>query len=158
MRIRDLAVGGALLLEPESAADRRGFFTRGWCRWLLEERGLEPALARTVVAVHHASGEVRSPRCMAAPWQEAMLARCTRGAAHLVLVDLRAAIRPAAVHLDIDADSRSGVYIPPGVALGYQTLQGGTEMFLQHAEMPPKSAIEHLLDAAGVAWPLPVAG
>lgn len=157
MNLRPLPLDGALILEPENDADRRGFFTRGWCRWLLEDQGLEPVLARTEVAIHQAIGEVRSPRCLAPPWEEAMLVRCTRGAIHLVLVDLRVAPDGPSVELAIDASSRRGVYVPPGVALGYQTLEEGSEVFLQHAEVPPKSAVEHLLDAHGVVWPLPVA-
>ncbi len=141
---------------PENAADRRGYFTRRWCRWLLEERGLEPALARTEIAVHHAIGEVRSPRCLADPWQEALFVRCTSGAIHLVLIDLRSQPRPAALGLDIDADQRQGIYIPAGIAVGYQTLTEGAEVFLQHAEVPPNDAREHLLGSSDVNWPLPL--
>jgi len=144
------------VVEPENDADRPGFCTRGWCRWELEAHGLEPVVARTRVAVHHAAGEICPPRCLVPPFEEATFVRCTRGAVHAVIVDLRDGDGANAA-LTLETEKRHGLYLPAGIAFGYQTLLAGTEVFLQHSEIAYDSAQEHRLDAHDVDWPLPAA-
>jgi dTDP-4-dehydrorhamnose 3,5-epimerase len=84
----------------------------------------------------------------AEPRAEAKLIRCTRGAIHDVIIDLRpdspAFKRHVAVVLD--AESRRMLYVPEGFAHGFQTLEDDTEVFYQMSEF---YSPEH---ARGVRW------
>jgi dTDP-4-dehydrorhamnose 3,5-epimerase len=94
----------------------------------------------------------------AAPHAETKLVRCTRGAAFDVVVDLRPGSptfrRWASVELT--ADNRRMLYVPEGLAHGFQALADGTEMFYQmSAFFAPSSARGVRWDdpAFGIHWP-----
>src|SRR5688572_12258873 len=89
MRFEATAVDGAWLLHPEWQADERGAFARTFCRQELAERGLAVEVAQCSVSRSHRRGTLRGLHYQAAPHQEAKLVRCTRGAVHDVMVDLR---------------------------------------------------------------------
>jgi dTDP-4-dehydrorhamnose 3,5-epimerase len=156
MKMVRLPISGTFQLEPECAADQRGFFTRGWCRQVLEEQGLEPVVARTEVLVHEWAGAVRQPRCLGSPWEEALFARCTRGRIHVVLVDLRGDEPGALIPIELAADARHGLYLPAGIAFGYQTLEDKTEVFLQHGEIMTEDATDRCLETDEIVWPLAI--
>jgi len=72
----------------------------------------------------------------AAPHEEAKLVRCTMGAIYDAIVDIRPESRTfqqwAAVELS--AENRRMLYIPEGMAHGFQTLEDKTEVFYQMSE------------------------
>lgn len=157
MRIDKLAIAGTLQLEAQTSADRRGFFTRGWGRRHLENHGLEPVVARTEVLIHESAGAVRQPRCLGSPWEEALFVRCTQGRIHVVLADLRDDQPGPPLTLELTATARHALYLPPGIAFGYQTLDEQTEVFLQHGEMTTADATDRCLESDEIVWPLPIA-
>lgn len=162
MILKQLPVAGAFLIEPEPLADERGFFARTYCVEELGQHGLETAIAQGSLSFNHHRGTVRGLHFQAAPHEETKLVRCTRGAIFDVLVDLRPDSPTFLSHaaLTLSAENRTQVYIPRGVAHGFQTLEEGTEVFYQistpHA---PESARGFRFDdpAFGITWPLPVA-
>lgn len=156
-----LEIDGVFLLEPEGADDRRGFFARTYCRHELEARGLEPTVVRTQVSVHRERGTVHGLHWQAPPG-EAVLIRCTRGAIHVVALDLRPGSPSFRRHAEapLDVRSRCSLYLPAGVAHGFQTLEDGAEVFLQTSELPsPEQArgVRWNDPAFEIAWPLEVA-
>ena len=78
-------------------------------------------------------GILRGMHYQAAPDEETKLVRCTRGAAHHVLVDLRpgSATRGQWTSAELNADNRHALYIPKGVAHGFLTLCDATEIYYQ---------------------------
>jgi dTDP-4-dehydrorhamnose 3,5-epimerase len=82
------------------------------------------------------------------PSREGKLVRCIRGRLRDVLLDLRPASPSYLRHiaLTLDEDNRDAVYIPPGIAHGFQTLLPATEVLYQ---MTDRFAPEL---AAGVRW------
>jgi dTDP-4-dehydrorhamnose 3,5-epimerase len=67
------------------------------------------------------------------PGEETKLVRCVRGALYDVLLDLR---RGSPTFLtweafELTAENRSMLYVPAGVAHGYQTLVTSSEVFYQ---------------------------
>jgi dTDP-4-dehydrorhamnose 3,5-epimerase len=88
------------------------------------------------------------------PHGEAKVIRCTRGAVHDVMLDLRPD-SPSFKHwisVELTADNRRQVYIPRGVAHGFQTLCDDVELFYQISESYVPEA------AAGVRWNDPAFG
>jgi dTDP-4-dehydrorhamnose 3,5-epimerase len=80
------------------------------------------------------------------------------GAAHDVLVDLRPG-SPTFAHwfaIELSAEGRQMVYIPRGLAHGFQTLTDNTELhYLMSAVFHPEAARGVRWDdpALGIAWP-----
>lgn len=145
MRFVSLPIAGALRLEPEGDADRRGYFTRGYARDALEGRGLDPALVRCDVSVHRDAGDTVDPSLQTGLHADARLVRCTAGAVRVLLVDLRDGdggdvqkpddLHDVAVHgEDLHVDGRLALYVPPGVAVGYRTLEYESEVMIQSSE------------------------
>jgi dTDP-4-dehydrorhamnose 3,5-epimerase len=89
---------------------------------------------------------------------EAKLVRCTRGAIHDVIIDLRPNSPTFTQHLAVEltAETRTALYVPEGFAHGFQTLVDETEVFYQMTQFysPEHSAGVRWDDPAfGVAWP-----
>jgi dTDP-4-dehydrorhamnose 3,5-epimerase len=162
MRFVETAVAGAWVIELEPVADERGMFARTFDADLFAERGLSPALAQCSTSFNHRAGTLRGLHYQAEPHAECKLVRCTAGAACDVLVDLRPESptyrRWHAVELS--ADNRRSVYVPRGVAHGFQTLVDGTELlYLIDTPYVPEAARGVRWDdpAFGIAWPDPPA-
>ena len=86
------------------------------------------------------------------PHEEAKLVRCTRGASHHIILDLRKGSETylASTGVDLSAEMRSSLYVPEGVAHGFITLEQNTEIFYQISkEYVPEAAM-------GVRWDDPV--
>jgi dTDP-4-dehydrorhamnose 3,5-epimerase len=100
------------------------------------------------VSYNEHPGTVRGMHFQWPPSHEGKLVRCVRGRLRDVLLDLRPASPSYLQHVAImlDEDNRDAVYIPPGIAHGFQTLLPGTEVLYQ---MTDRFAPEL---AAGVRW------
>ncbi len=157
---RDTTIPGTFVLEPEPRADARGFFARTWCRREFEAMGLEPRLAQCSVSYNRRAGTLRGMHLQAAPHGEAKLVRCTAGAVFDVVLDLRPD-SPAYLRwfgTELSADNRLSLYVPEGVAHGFQTLADGAEVFYQISEeyFPDLARGVRWDDPAfGIRWPLP---
>jgi dTDP-4-dehydrorhamnose 3,5-epimerase len=158
---RETGLAGALVLEPERFADDRGFFARTWCREEFAARGLETAIDQCSVSYNHRRGTVRGLHFQAAPREEAKLVRCTRGALFDAVVDVRPGSPTRGQHFAVVLTAENGLqlFIPKGMAHGFQTLEDGTEVFYQISEpYAPEFARGYRFDdpAFGIPWPLPV--
>lgn len=161
MIFRETPLAGAWLLEPERIEDERGFFARTWCRRDFAARGLDPAIAQCSVSFNHRRGTLRGLHFQAAPHEEVKLVRVTCGAVWDVIVDLRPESSTFRKHFSIvlSAESRNELYIPKGMAHGFQTLEDGTEVFYQISEFfAPESARGYRWDdpSFAIPWPEPV--
>lgn len=148
MIFHQLDIPGAFLIEPERVEDRRGFFARTYCRRELEARGLDPTVVQTSVSVNRLRGTVRGMHWQTAPYEEIKLVRATRGAIFDVILDLRPGSPTWKRHagVELTADNRLSLYVPAGVAHGFQTLEDDTEVFYQMSEFYYPEA------ARGVRW------
>jgi dTDP-4-dehydrorhamnose 3,5-epimerase len=161
MIFRETLLAGAWVLEPERFEDERGFFARTYCRRDFEARGLDPAIAQCSVSWNHRRGTLRGLHLQIAPHEEVKLVRVTRGAVWDVIVDLRPESPTFQRHFGItlSAENRHELYIPKGMAHGFQTLEDGTEVFYQISEFyAPDSARGYRWDdpAFAIPWPEPV--
>lgn len=154
-------LAGAYVLEPEKIEDARGFFARTWCPRELEEHGLNPRLAQCSVTFNRVAGTVRGMHFQTAPHEEAKIVRCTAGAIHDVIIDLRpgSPTRRKWISAELSAENRRALYVPEGFAHGYITLRDESEVLYMITEFhAPASARGVRWDdpAFGVTWPLPV--
>ncbi len=154
MHIASTDIAGVYLIEPERLCDERGFFARTWCRDEFARAGLNVEWVQCNVSFNTKRGTLRGLHYQAAPHDEVKLVRCTMGAIHDVVVDLRpeSNTHRQAVAVELSAENHRSLYIPAGCAHGFQTLTDHSEVFYQ------MGATYHALSARGVRWNDPAFG
>jgi dTDP-4-dehydrorhamnose 3,5-epimerase len=151
---------GAWLLPLDRKDDDRGFFARIWCADELHERGLDGGLAQCSLSYNRLARTIRGMHYQAAPAGEVKIVRCINGAVYDVLVDLRPASSTYKrwISRELTSDNRLALYVPAGVAHGYQTLTDDAELlYLISTRHSPAHARGVRWDdpAFGIDWPLP---
>jgi dTDP-4-dehydrorhamnose 3,5-epimerase len=154
-------IRGAYVVDIDRIEDDRGFFARAWCRREFEAAGLNPDLVQINLARSHTRGTLRGMHYQDAPHSEAKLARCTRGAVYDVIVDLRpdSSTFRRWLGVELTDENHRMLYVPEGVAHGYQTLTDDAELCYQTSrEYAPESAggVRYDDPAFTIEWPIPV--
>jgi dTDP-4-dehydrorhamnose 3,5-epimerase len=158
MIFRPTELLGAFVLEPEPLEDERGIFARTWCAQEAEEHGLESRVVQCNVSYNRRKGTLRGMHWQVAPHAETKLVRCTRGAIHDVIVDIRpdSPTRGRSHAELLSAERRNMLYVPVGFAHGFLTLEDHAEVFYQMSEYyAPDAARGFRWDdpAFGLRWP-----
>ncbi len=162
MLFTETVLKGAYLIEPEKVEDERGFFARSFCVREFEKHGLNPRLVQCNISYNSKKGTLRGMHYQKAPYAEAKLVRCTRGAIYDVIADLRPASPCFKMNFGIrlDESNRKMLYIPEGFAHGFITLEDDSEVFYQMSEFysPQHAAGFRWNDPFfRIQWPLEVA-
>lgn len=161
MKYTPLEVDGVYLVEMEPRTDERGFFARSFDTAEFEQRGMSPRVAQCNVAYSARAGTVRGMHLSLPGHPEAKFVRCTRGAVVDVAVDVRPGSPTYLKHVQVEltADNRRALYLPPHLAHAYQSLTDDAEM-LYMVSVPYAAGAEvgfrYDDPAFGVTWPLPV--
>lgn len=136
MIFKETNLNGAYIIEPERLEDERGFFARTWCQREFQEHGLNPRLVQCNISFNHKRGTLRGMHYQLAPYEEAKLVRCTKGAIYDVIIDLRPDSQTFKDYLAVvlSAEDRKMLYIPERFAHGFITLEDNTEIFYQMSE------------------------
>ena len=163
MIFTEIPIKGAFLVQPERREDARGFFARAWCEREAAELGLNTHIAQCNVSFNHRKGTLRGMHFQLPPHEEARLVRCTMGSVHDVIIDLRPDSLTFMQHWStvLSAESGRAVYLPEGLAHGFQSLEDATEVFYQmSAAYAPEASVGVRYDdhAFDIQWPLPVSG
>ena len=148
MIFRELELPGAYLIELEPIHDERGFFARSYCEREFGEHCLNTRWVQCNISFNRRKGTLRGLHYQAPPHEEIKLIRVTRGALYDVLVDIRPE-SPAYrkwVGVELTADNARMLYVPEGLAHGFQTLADDTEVFYQMSEFYNPQA------ARGLRW------
>lgn len=153
-------LAGAWEIELEPISDDRGWFARTFDAERFAAHGLDPKVVQCNSSFNVRRDTLRGMHFQLAPHGEPKLVRCVRGAIYDVAVDLRpdssTYCRWHAVELRED-DGRM-LFIPEGMAHGFQTLREDTEVLYQmgHAYAPESAGGVRWDDPAfGIAWPDP---
>lgn len=151
---KPVSLPGAWVIERERSEDMRGYFARTFCREEFSVQGLETKIAQCSVSFSRRKGTLRGMHYQSVPCEEIKVVRCDRGAIYDVIIDLRRDSPEFKKHFAIELTEKNGtmLYIPKGLAHGFQTLRDNSEVFYQMSE--PYSA-EH---ACGVRWDDPTFG
>jgi len=159
MLFEALELSGAALVKMERHTDERGFFARSVCVEEFRAHGLPAEFVQSSVSWHRRRGTVRGMHFQWPPSREGKLVRCLRGAIHDVLLDLRPT-EPTYLRyraLVLDQENRDAVFIPSGVAHGFQTLADDCEVLYQMTDVhaPALAAGLRWNDPAfGIGWPI----
>lgn len=154
MRFDALDIGQAFVVRVEPHVDARGFFARTFCVEEFGGAGLPVEVLQASVSFNSRRGTVRGMHFQWPPSREGKLVRCLRGSLIDVLLDLRPDSSSYLRHVSVELneENRDAVFIPHGVAHGFQTLADATEVLYQMSDVFAPEL------AAGVRWNDPVFG
>lgn len=150
---------GVALVESQSFEDERGFFARTFCRREFAAHGLDSNVVQCSLSFNSKRGTLRGMHFQAAPHEEAKLVRCVRGAIYDVIVDLRPAsptFRQWRAY-QLNERNRHALFIPVGLAHGFQTLEDDSEVFYQMSAFYEPEAgrgVRWNDPAFGIRWPI----
>ncbi|GKS58918.1 dTDP-4-dehydrorhamnose 3,5-epimerase [Nitrospira sp.] len=154
MIFRETPLRGAFVIDVEIRSDERGFFGRTYCEQEFAAHGLAVRWVQCNLSGNVHAGTLRGMHYQVFPHAEAKLVRCSAGRLYDVIIDLRAGSPSYLQHFGIELSARNHtmLYIPEGLAHGFQVLEDHTEMFYQ------MSAFYNPESARGVRWDDPLFG
>lgn len=154
MLFTETKLKGAFIIETERLEDERGFFARSFCQKEFASYGLTSNFVQCNISFNKKKGTLRGMHYQVAPHEEAKLVRCTKGAIYDVIVDVRPNSGTFKQWLGIEliSDNYQMIYIPEGLAHGFQTLEDNTEVFYHMSEF------YHPECARGIKWNEPRLG
>ena len=158
MKFTPTSIDGVFLVELEPRVDTRGSFSRAFCLREFEAHGIDFQVLQANLARTNQAGVVRGLHYQDVGEQK--FVRCVAGAVYDVLVDMRP---QSLTYRDVyatrlDTKNRSALFIPGGIAHGYQALEDNTEfMYMTDEFYTPglEKGVRYSDPALGIAWPLP---
>jgi dTDP-4-dehydrorhamnose 3,5-epimerase len=148
MRFEETPLTGVWIVELERVEDERGWFARTYDGEEFASRGIELEVRQCNSSYNARAGTLRGMHYQADPHGEPKLVRCVRGAIFDVAVDLRTS-SPSFRRWHgerLSEDNGRMLFIPAGVAHGFQTLRDDCEVLytMGHRYVPEA--------ARGVRW------
>ena len=121
---------GLILIEPHIWQDGRGYFFESY-RY---DRFLENGIADRFVQDNESkssAGVLRGLHYQIEPRRQAKLVRILKGKVFDVVVDIRPGSKTFGKYFSmiLDGEKKQMLYVPPGFAHGFCTLEDGTEFF-----------------------------
>ena len=158
MKISPLSIGGAFSIELERHTDERGFFARQFCRCEMSKFGIDFVIKQCNLSGNRKKGTLRGLHYQKEPYPEIKLVSCMKGCIYDVIVDLRPMSETYLkwASIELSQDNGMAVYIPPGVAHGFQTMEDDSIVYYQLGEffMPDCYAGVRWDDPKlGIKWP-----
>lgn len=148
-----LAIPDVILIQPARHVDSRGWFSETFNSLVLNRRDF-PTFVQDNESMSVAAGTVRGLHFQLAPFAQAKLVRCVRGALVDIALDIRvdSVTYGQYVSTRLDPDTGHQVFMPAGFAHGFCTLEPNT--LIQYKVSAPY-APDH---QGGIAWDDPALG
>lgn len=148
MFFSETAIQGAYIISLEKHEDERGFFARTWCKKEFKNKGLNSDLVQCNISYNKEKGTLRGMHYQTFPYEEVKLVSCIVGAVYDVIVDIR---KDSSTYgkwfgIELTARNNKAIYIPKGLAHGFQTLLDNSVVFYQMSEF------YHPENARGFSW------
>jgi len=133
MKINELELKGAYLIELEPFEDERGTFTRQFCKKELAKVGIDFEICQCNISRNYKSGTLRGMHFQNKPYREAKMVSCLKGAFVDIIVDIRENSETYLQweSIQMEEGNNKVLYIPPDFAQGFQTLVDETIIYYQ---------------------------
>lgn len=159
MEIRPLAIADVKLVIPKIHRDARGFFSETYSRRDMASAGIATEFVQDNHALSVKAGTLRGLHFQVPPHAQGKLVRVTRGAVFDVAVDIRVGSPTFGQHVSatLSAENWMQIWIPPGFAHGYCTLEPDTEVIYKVTDYYAPDYDRGLRwdDASlGIRWPI----
>ncbi len=152
-------LGGALLIEHSRFEDSRGSFRVLYESGAAESMGLPTDFVQDNASRSGPAGTVRGLHLQLPPWEQGKLIRVVAGRVFDVLVDLRPGSETHGAYdaVELSAADERQLWIPPGFAHGFCTLEPETEVFYK-VDAPYRPDFERTLawddPTLAIDWPI----
>jgi dTDP-4-dehydrorhamnose 3,5-epimerase len=150
---------GVLQIDLEPREDERGFLARTFCETEFADHGLNIRWPQCNLTLTKKRGMVRGMHFQSNPKPEIKLIRCAVGAIFDVLVD----VRRDSPHFgrwesfELSRSNQRMLYVPGGIAHGFQCLADECEVFYQMSEFYYAELARGLRwndPQVGISWPI----
>ena len=159
MNVIETDIPDVLIFEPKVFSDDRGFFFESF-----NQKTFEQAVGRQVNFVqdnHSCSsrGVLRGLHYQLAPYAQAKLVRCLRGAIYDIAVDIRQGSPTFAkwVGVELSAANKKQIWIPEGFAHGFIALEDNSEILYKTNNFYSKECERAIIwndEQLKIEWPL----
>ena len=148
MQFTETHLPGVYVIDLDRHEDDRGWFARAWCREAFAAQGLSVDLAQCNLSHNARRGTLRGMHFQAVPHAEAKMVRCGAGAVYDVALDLRpeSTTYKQSFATELSATNGRALFMPEGIAHGFQTLADDSTLFYQMSTAYEAEA------ATGVRW------
>jgi dTDP-4-dehydrorhamnose 3,5-epimerase len=158
LTFRETVIPGVVIVETEPALDERGSFARTYSLDEFAEHDIDFVPIQISRSSNTHAGTLRGLHFQAPPHEEAKLVVCTHGSAFDVAVDLRdkSPTYSRWTAVELSGENRRSVYIPPGCAHGFQTLEDDTQLLYlisERYEPGGQRGVRWDDPAIGIEWP-----
>jgi|ERR1044071_206385 dTDP-4-dehydrorhamnose 3,5-epimerase len=150
---------GVWIIDLELREDERGFLARTYCETEFREHGLNTQWPQCNLTLTTKTGMIRGMHFQADPKPEIKLIRCAVGRIFDVLVDVR---RESPTFgkwqgFELSGENRRILYVPGGIAHGFQCLVDNCEVFYQMSQFYFSELARGIRwndPQVGIKWPL----
>lgn len=162
VRTKNLKIDGAYELIFRPFSDNRGHFTKLFGHpEVTSIWGDNQSVKQINFSENKRKGTVRGLHFQSYPYEENKMVFCLVGAVYDVILDCRPNSRSFGKHevIQLCARKNNAVFIPQGVAHGFQTLQDNSSLLYFHENVyqPEHSSGINAFDPdLNLDWPLPV--
>jgi dTDP-4-dehydrorhamnose 3,5-epimerase len=159
MEFVETNICGTWLIESKPTRDARGFFARTFCNRELGARGMETNFVQHSMSYSARKGTLRGMHFQCAPHSETKIVCCRQGAIFDVVLDLRPSSPSYGCwsSFELTAENRRQLYVPAGLAHGFQTLSDDAEVYYLISafhEPAAASGVRYNDPAFAIQWPL----
>lgn len=160
MQIIETALPEVVIVMPERIGDQRGFFSEVWNARDFSAAGIDTIFVQDNHVRSALKGTLRGLHFQIPPRAQGKLVRASRGAIFDVAVDIRRGSPNFGrhAHAILTSDNWRQVWVPPGFAHGYCTLEDDTEVLYKATDYySPEHdrGIQWDDPALMIEWPVP---
>ena len=136
MKITELVISDAYLIELDEFKDERGSFARQFCKKELSNYGIDFEIKQCNLSKNTKKGVLRGLHYQKEPYPEIKMVSCFKGKVYDVIADIRPNSPTYLKWVATELSDSNGkiLYIPSGVAHGFQTLEDNSSVFYQLGE------------------------
>ncbi len=158
MKFNETKFSGVYLITLNPYLDERGFFARNFCKQEMAKHGLHSDFVQCNISYNRKKGTVRGLHYQIAPHEEVKIVTCIRGCIFDVVVDVRknSSTYGQWLNVELSAENHHALYIPAGLAHGFQTQTDDAEVFYWMGNYYEPSAARGIRwndPNLGIAWP-----
>lgn len=152
MQIVALDIPDILVITPSRYGDKRGFFSETFRMDVFASHGVEVVFVQDNHVHSAQKGVLRGLHFQAPPHAQGKLVRCVKGAIFDVGLDIRVGSPTYGRHVavELSAENWRQLWVPPGFAHGYVTLEDDCEVIYKVTDYYTPDC-DH-----GIAWNDPV--
>ncbi|MBX9682181.1 MAG: dTDP-4-dehydrorhamnose 3,5-epimerase [Hyphomicrobium sp.] len=161
--IKSLEISDVKLISPKIYRDDRGFFSEVYNQKFLADGGINVGFVQDNHSLSRRAGVVRGLHFQSAPHAQGKLVRVVRGSIFDVAVDIRHGSATFGQHVSavLSADNWQQLWVPPGFAHGFCTLEPDTEVIYKVTAVYAPQCDHGILwndPALAIDWPVPNGG